>query len=67
MKNSMNWGKWLQGLISAIANGVLTGITASAVVPGQTTIRDLLTIAAVPTVVSFFMYLRQDPPPLGDV
>ena len=61
----MNWGSWLQGLISAIANGVLTGITVSVVVPGKTTIAELGMIALIPTIVSFFMYIKQSPPPIG--
>lgn len=62
----MAWHKWLQGLISALANGVITGLTANAVVPAETSIKSLLTIAIVPTIVSFFMYIKQSPPPIGD-
>ena len=60
----MNWGAWVQGLISAVANGIVTALGASAVIPGKTTLSELVTIAAIPTIISFFMYLKQSPPPL---
>lgn len=64
---SMNWGAWLQGLISAISNGILTAIGASVVIPGQTTLKQLAMIAIIPTAISFFMYIKQSPPPIGGI
>lgn len=61
----MNWSAWLQGLISAIATGVITGLGTTAIVPGKTTLLELGMICLIPTIISFFMYIKQTPPPIG--
>jgi len=61
----MNWRAWLQGLISAISTGILTGFGTTAIIPGKTTIKELGMICLIPTIINFFMYLKQTPPPIG--
>jgi len=61
----MNWRAWLQGLISAISTGILTGMGTTAIIPGKTTFRELIMICSIPTTISFFMYIKQTPPPIG--
>jgi hypothetical protein len=35
------------------------------IIPGKTTFKELILIAAVPTIISFFLYVKQTPPPIG--
>jgi len=61
----MNWGAWCQGLISALASGIITALGTITIIPGKTTFRELIMIALVPTIISFFLYVKQTPPPIG--
>jgi uncharacterized membrane protein len=61
----MNWRAWLQGLISAVSTGILTGLGTTSIIPGKTTFKELGMICLIPTIISFFMYLKQTPPPIG--
>ena len=60
----MNWKAWLQGLISAVSAGVLTGLGTIVIIPGKTNFQELGMICLIPTAISFFMYLKQTPPPI---
>ncbi len=61
----LNWGVWLQGAISAISDGVLIGLGVMVFVPGQTTVKQIALICAIPVVKGFFTYIKQSPPPIG--
>jgi len=62
---NLNWGAWVQGAISAVANGVITALGVSVIVPAQASMKQLAGIAVIPAVISFFQYIKQTPPPIG--
>jgi hypothetical protein len=43
----------------------LTGLTANTILPTEITVKQLVLISAMPTLISFFLFLNQSPPPLG--
>jgi len=61
----MAWGKWCQGLIVSTSQGVLTGLTAGTILPAEISVRQLVMISALPTLITFFSFLAHTPPPLG--
>jgi len=65
MAVNLNWGIWLQGLISAFASGVVTAIAAVAVLKTRPDAWTLFVIGGVPTLINFFAYIKQCPPPIG--
>lgn len=61
---TFNWGVWLAGLISALSDAVLIGLGMMAFIPGQTTIKQMALVCAVPAIKGFFTYLKQCPLPI---
>jgi hypothetical protein len=60
----MNWGAWLQGLISALATAGLTILATMAALEKPPTGWQLFIIAGIPALVNFFAYIKQSPPPI---
>jgi len=60
-----NWSVWLGGLVSALSDAVLIGLGMMAIVPGQTTVKQIALVCAVPTIKGFFTYLKQSPLPIA--
>lgn len=65
MKN-LAWGLWLQGLISAIANGLIIALVALIVLKQPPSNWELLVIAIFPAAVTFLSFIKQTPPPIGE-
>lgn len=61
----MNWGLWLQGLISSFASAAITVLTALVVLPQCPAGWQLFIIAVGPFLINFFSYIKQTPPPIG--
>jgi len=61
----MNWGSWLQGLISALASGLITALTAIVVLKLPPTTWELIVIAVIPALLNFLSFIKQTPPPIG--
>ncbi len=62
---NMNWGVWLRGAISAISSGLITALAAMAVLPNKPKAWELFVIGGIPTLMGFFSYIKQSPPPFG--
>jgi hypothetical protein len=65
MSINLNWGAWLQGLISAFASGGVTAIAALAVLKTRPDTWTLFVIAGIPAALNFFSYIKDCPPPIG--
>ncbi len=63
--DNMNWGIWLRGVISSLSSGVITALAAMAVLKGMPTAWELFVIGGIPTLLNFFSYIKQSPPPIG--
>jgi hypothetical protein len=63
--DNMNWGIWLRGVISALSSGVITALTAIVVLKSPPDTWTLFVIGGVPTLLNFFAYIKQSPPPFG--
>jgi len=61
---TLNWSVWLAGLISALSDAVLIGLGMMAFVPGQTTVKQMALVCAVPAIKGFFTYLKTSPLPI---
>ena len=62
---NLNWGTWLRGLISSLANGLITALTAILVLKEPPSTWELLVIAVAPCIITFLGYIKQSPPPIG--
>ncbi len=62
---NMNWGVWLRGLISSLSSGLITALAAVAVLKQMPTAWELFIIGGIPTLMGFFAYIKQSPPPIG--
>jgi hypothetical protein len=63
--NNMNWGVWLRGVISSFSSGVITALAAIAVLKTPPDTWTLFVIGGIPTLLNFFSYIKQSPPPFG--
>ena len=61
----MDWGQWIQGLISSAASAIVVVITALIVLPSCPAGWQLFVIAVGPFLINFFSYIKQTPPPIG--
>jgi hypothetical protein len=61
----MNWGDWCKGAISALANGLITAITALLVLKQPPSTWELFCIAGAPCLITLLAFLKQSPPPIG--
>ncbi len=62
---NMNWGVWLRGVISSLSSGIITALAAMAVLKQMPTTWELFVIGGIPTLMGFFSYIKQSPPPIG--
>lgn len=60
----MNWGAWLQGLISSAASAAVTVITALIILPQCPAGWQFFVIAVGPFLINFLSYIKQTPPPI---
>jgi hypothetical protein len=63
--DNMNWGAWIRGAISALSSGVITALAAMAVLKERPEAWELFIIGGIPTLMGFFAYIKQSPPPFG--
>lgn len=61
----MNWGSWISGAIVAIVTGLITVLGVLATLESCPTGWKLFVIGGIPTLISFFAYIKQTPPPIG--
>ena len=62
---NLNWGTWCSGLMSAIASGLMTALTAVIVLKVPPTSWEIFCIAVGPMALNFLGYIKQTPPPIG--
>jgi hypothetical protein len=63
--DNMNWGTWLRGVISSLSTGVITALAAMATLKDIPSTWNLFVIGGIPTLMGFFAYIKQSPPPFG--
>jgi hypothetical protein len=63
--DNMNWGTWLRGVISSLSAGIITALAAVAVLKEMPSAWNLFVIGGIPTLLNFFSYIKQSPPPFG--
>jgi hypothetical protein len=64
----MNWKVWLQGLLAATVSAFSIAISGALALPtvfswDRNGLINVLKLAAIPTVLAFFGYLKQNPVP----
>jgi hypothetical protein len=62
---NMNWGVWIRGVISALSAGAITALAALATMNEWPPMWKLFVIGGIPTLLNFFSYIKQSPPPFG--
>ena len=62
---NMNWGVWLRGVIQSLCSGAITALAALAILTEMPPAWKLFVIAGIPTLINFFSYIKQSPPPIG--
>ncbi len=62
--NQMNWGAWIQGVISSICGAAVIVITALLVLSTPPKGWQLFVIAIGPFAINFFSFIKQNPPPI---
>ena len=63
--DNLNWGVWFRGLIQSISSGVITVLAAMATLKQMPEGWQLFIIGGIPTLLNFFAYIKQSPPPFG--
>jgi hypothetical protein len=63
--DTLNWGVWFRGAISALSSGVITALAAMAVLKTPPDAWTLFVIGGIPTLLTFLSYIKQSPPPFG--
>ncbi len=63
--DNMNWGVWLRGVISSVSAGIITALAAVATLNEMPSTWKLFVIGGIPTLLNFFSYIKQSPPPIG--
>jgi hypothetical protein len=64
----MNWKLWLQGLLAAVISAFSTAATGAIALPTVFTFNrigliNVIKMAAVPAMIAFFTFLKQNPTP----
>jgi hypothetical protein len=64
----MNWKAWLQGLLTAVISAFATAASGAIALPtvfsfNRTGLINVIKMAAVPALLAFFAFLKQNPTP----